>query len=66
MRRKPILCSNCREEKEYPMEYSPLNTIVWLIFGAFAAITYITVKAFHKKYPDYPSKDKKSDFLRSL
>jgi len=36
------------------MDYSPFNPVIWLIFAGFVAVTYLTVKAFHGKYPNYP------------
>jgi len=36
------------------MEYSPFNPVIWLIFAGFVAITYLTVRVFHGKYPNYP------------
>lgn len=43
------------------MDYSPFNPIIWLIMAGFVAVTYMTVKIFHGKYPNYPkgvSKDR--------
>jgi hypothetical protein len=36
------------------MDYSPFNPVIWLIMAGFVAITYLAVKVFHGKYPDYP------------
>ena len=38
------------------MEYSAWHPVIWLIFAGFIAAVYLTVKAYHKKYPDYPGK----------
>jgi len=40
------------------MEYSPFNAVVWLVFAGFVAVTYLTVRAFHGKYPKYPNAKK--------
>ncbi len=37
------------------MDYSPFNPIIWLIMAGFVAVTYMTVKIFHSKYPNYPN-----------
>lgn len=36
------------------MDYSPFNPVIWLIMAGFVAFTYMTVKIFHGKYPNYP------------
>lgn len=36
------------------MDYSPFNPVIWLIVAGFVAVTYLTVKVFHGKYPNYP------------
>jgi hypothetical protein len=41
------------------MAYSALNPVIWLIFGAFVAVTYVAVKVYHKKYPHYPDMKKR-------
>jgi hypothetical protein len=38
------------------MDYSPFNPLIWLIFAGCIVATYLTVKVFHSKYPDYPYK----------
>ena len=43
------------------MDYSPLNPFIWLIFVVFVAITYLTVKVFHSKYPNYPHSVEKNE-----
>lgn len=37
------------------MDYSPFNPVIWLIMAGFVAVTYMTVKIFHGKYPNYPN-----------
>ena len=39
------------------MDYSPFNPIVWGAFTGFVIITWVIVKRYHKKYPDYPQKE---------
>ncbi len=39
------------------MDYSPFNPVIWSIFFGFIAVTYLTVRVFHKKYPDYPGEE---------
>lgn len=46
------------------MEYSAFNPAIWLIFLVFIAAAYFIVKAYHKKYPNYPFKDKQPDFFK--
>ena len=41
------------------MDYSPFNPVIWLIFVGFIAVTYLTVKVFHKKFPNYPEDERK-------
>jgi hypothetical protein len=36
------------------MNFSPFNPIIWLIFIVFCAATWLAVKLFHSRYPDYP------------
>lgn len=36
------------------MDFSPFNPIIWLIVIAFCIITWLVVKLFHGRYPDYP------------
>ena len=43
------------------MDYSPFNLVIWLIFAGFVAITYLTVKVFHNKYPHYPQSVEKDE-----
>ena len=43
------------------MDYSPFNPIIWLIFAGFVAITYLTVKVFHGKHPNYPQSAEKDE-----
>jgi hypothetical protein len=43
------------------MDYSPFNPVIWLIFAGFVAITYLTVKVFHGKYPNYPQSAEKDE-----
>jgi hypothetical protein len=40
------------------MDYSPFNPAIWLIVAGFIAVTYLTVKVFHAKYPNYPEEEK--------
>lgn len=40
------------------MDYSVFNPTVWLAFIGFWAITWLTVKVFHARYPDYPGNQK--------
>ena len=42
--------------------YSPFNPIIWLLFIGFCVITYVIVKLFHRRYPDYPDQlEKKAE-----
>ena len=43
------------------MDYSPFNPVIWFIFIGFVAITYLTVKMFHGKYPSYPQSVEKDE-----
>ena len=43
------------------MDYSPFNPVIWFIFVVFVAITYLTVKVFHGKYPNYPHSVEKDE-----
>lgn len=43
------------------MDYSPFNHVVWVIFAGFVALTYLTVKAFHCKYPNYPHEEREEE-----
>ena len=43
------------------MDYSPFNLVIWLIFAGFVVITYLTVKVFHCKYPNYPQSVEKDE-----
>ena len=42
-------------------EYSPLNPLIWLLFLGFCVITYVIVKLFHRRYPDYPNDSEKKE-----
>jgi len=41
--------------------YTPLDPIVWSIFGACLIATYLIIKAYHRKYPNYPKGVKKDE-----
>jgi hypothetical protein len=43
------------------MDYSPFNPMIWLVFIAFCAVTWLVVKLFHSRYPDYPGYPKKNE-----
>ncbi len=43
------------------MDYSPFNPVIWMIFAGFVAVTYLTVKTFHSKYPNYPQNVEKDE-----
>lgn len=47
-------------------EYSPFNPLIWFLFIGFCLITYLIVKLFHRRYPDYPNKPEKEDQMDSL
>lgn len=36
------------------MDYSAFNPVVWLVFIGFCVVTWLAVKAFHARHPDYP------------
>jgi hypothetical protein len=38
------------------VSFTPFDPIAWLIFGAFVVFTYLIVRIFRRKYPDYPGK----------
>ena len=42
-------------------EYSPFNLLIWSLFTLFVVITYLTVKVFHRMYPNYPKGDEKDE-----
>lgn len=42
-------------------EYSPFNLLIWSLFVLFVVITYLTVKVFHRRYPNYPKGDEKDE-----
>ena len=46
--------------------YSPFNPIIWLLFIGFCVITYLIVKLFQRRYPNYPDKLEKDDETDSV
>ena len=36
------------------MDYSAFNPTVWLVFTGFCVVTWLVVRAFHARHPDYP------------
>ena len=36
------------------MDYSPFNPVAWLTFFACLAAIYLSVKLYHRRYPNYP------------
>jgi len=36
--------------------FTPYDSVSWIVFGAFVVLTYLIVRIFHGKYPDYPGK----------
>ena len=36
------------------MDYSAFNPVVWLVFIGFCVVTWLAVKTFHARHPDYP------------
>jgi len=36
------------------MDYSAFHPVVWLAFIGFCAVTWLAVKWFHARHPDYP------------
>jgi len=36
--------------------YTPFDPLVWLIFAAFFFCTWLIIRVYHGKYPDYPGK----------
>ncbi len=41
--------------------YSPFHPVIWLLFGLFVVVTWLTVKLFHSRYPRYPQSAEKDD-----
>jgi len=44
-------------------EFSPFNPLIWLLFFGFCVTTYVIVKLFHYRYPDYPYTPEKEDWM---
>jgi len=42
-----------RKEDGMDWDYSPLNPVIWGVFGAFALLTRIVVAWFRSRYPEY-------------
>ena len=36
--------------------FAAFDPVVWLIFAAFVVFTYLIVRIFHGKHPEYPGK----------
>ena len=34
--------------------YTPFDPVIWFIFIVFFFSTYLIIKAFHRRYPNYP------------
>jgi hypothetical protein len=43
------------------MDYSPFHPGIWLIVAGCIAVTYLTVKVFHGKYPNYPEEEREKE-----
>lgn len=41
--------------------YTPFDPLIWLIFGAFLVFTFLIVKIYHRKYPNYPQSIEKDE-----
>jgi hypothetical protein len=35
--------------------YTPLDPVIWSIFAVFLIATYLTIKVYHRRYPNYPN-----------
>ncbi|MBT3255032.1 MAG: hypothetical protein HN366_01050 [Deltaproteobacteria bacterium] len=43
------------------MDYSVFNPTAWLAFIGFCILTWVMVKAFHARHPDYPGNQERED-----
>ena len=41
------------------LEYSPFDPGIWLIFGLFVIATFLIVKIYHSRHPNYPEGEDK-------
>ena len=41
------------------LAYSPFDPGIWVIFGLFATATFLIVKIYHWKHPNYPEGEDK-------
>ena len=42
------------------LDYTPFDLRVWLIFAAFVIATFVIVKIYHRRHPNYPEGISKS------
>jgi hypothetical protein len=35
--------------------YTPLDPVIWSIFAAFLVATYLIIKMYQRRYPNYPN-----------
>jgi len=41
--------------------YTPFDPLIWLIFAGFLVFTFLIVKIYHRKYPNYPQSIEKNE-----
>jgi hypothetical protein len=41
--------------------YTPFDPLIWVIFAVFLACTFIIVKMYHRRYPNYPQSAEKDE-----
>jgi len=41
--------------------YTPFDYLIWLIFASFLVVTFLIVKIYHRKYPNYPHSAEKDE-----
>ena len=44
--------------------YTPFDPLIWLIFVGFLVFTFLIVKIYHRKYPNYPQSSEKDEKRR--
>jgi hypothetical protein len=42
-------------------DYTPFDPQVWLIFAVFVICTFLVVKLYHRKHPEYPKGSEEVD-----
>lgn len=42
-------------------QYTPFDPLIWLIFAVFLVCTFLIVKIYHRRYPNYPQSAEKDE-----